>query len=79
MSVDKPISVSDSQLAAILRAAAPLRRQDVEDYMRMVAEALRTRPMIGDGDVYRAVEAAQRKYFDPPSVAGLSGAPKYDR
>jgi hypothetical protein len=79
MSVDKPISVSESQLAAILRAAAPLRRQDVEDYMRMVAEELRARPMMGDGDVYRAVEAAQRKYFDPPSFGGLSGLPKYGR
>src|SRR5262245_15052227 len=29
MSVDKSISVSESQMAAILRAAAPLRRQDV--------------------------------------------------
>ena len=76
---DKPISVSDSQLTAIVRAAAPLRRQDVEDYMRMVADQLRARPMIGDGDVYRAVEVAQRKYFDPPSFGGLSGATKYDR
>ena len=79
MSVDKPISVSESQLAAILRAAAPLRQQDVEDYMRMVAEQLRARPMIGDGDVYRAVEAAQRKYFDPPSLGGLTSVPKYGR
>jgi len=79
MSVDKPISLSESQMAAILRAAAPLRRQDVEDYMRMVAEELRARPMMGDGDVYRAVEAAQRKYFDPPSFGGLSGLPKYGR
>ena len=79
MSVDKPISVSESQLAAILRAAAPLRQQDVEDYMRMVAEQLRARPMIGDGDVYRAVEVAQRKYFDPPSFGGLTGVPKYGR
>jgi len=79
MSVDKSISVSESQMAAILRAAAPLRRQDVEDYMRMVAEELRARPMIGDGDVYRAVEAAQRKYFDPPEFGGLTGLPKYGR
>jgi len=79
MSVDKPISVSEPQLAAILRAAAPLRRQDVEDYMRMVAEQLRARPTIGDGDVYRAVGAAQRKYFDPPSFGGLACAPKYGR
>jgi hypothetical protein len=43
MSVDESISASDSQLAAILRAAAPLCWQDVEDYMRMVAEQLRAR------------------------------------
>ena len=79
MSVDKPLSVSETQLAAILRAAAPLRQQDVEDYMRMVAEQLRALPMIGDGDVYRAVEVAQRKYFDPPSFGGLAGVPKYGR
>ena len=79
MSVDESISVSESQLASILRAAAPLRQQDVEDYMRMVAEQLRARPMIGDGDVYRAVEAAQHKYFDPPAFGGLTCAPKYGR
>jgi hypothetical protein len=62
----KPIPLSDAQFAAVMAAAAPLQRQDVEGYLELVAEQLRARPIIGDGDVHRAVEVAQR-------------ASKYDR
>jgi hypothetical protein len=56
----KPIPLSDAQFAAVMAAAAPLSRQDVEGYLELVAEQLRARPIIGDGDVHRAVAVAQR-------------------
>jgi hypothetical protein len=77
MSVDK-ISLSESQMAAVLRAAAPLRREDVENYMQLVAEQLRACPVIGDGNVHRAIEVAQRRYLEPPVLEGHYGTTKYD-
>jgi hypothetical protein len=74
----KPIPLSDAQFAAVMAAAAPLQRQDVEGYLELVAEQLRARPMIGDGDVHRAVELAQRAFFTPPLDTHL-GVSKYDR
>jgi hypothetical protein len=79
MSVDKPVSLSDSQMTAVLRCAAPLHREDVAGYLRLVAEQLHARQMIGDGDVYRAIEVAQREYFQPPALEHNSGVIKYGR
>jgi hypothetical protein len=78
MSVDKPVSLSESQMAAVFRCAAPLRREDVASYLHLVAEQLRARPMIGDGDVYRAIGVAQREYFQPPLLEHF-GVIKYGR
>jgi Holliday junction resolvase RusA-like endonuclease len=65
-------------MAAVLRAAAPLHRKDVDNYMQSVADALRAAVDIGDGTVYRAAEAGQRKYFEPP-FEGFTGVIKYGR
>jgi hypothetical protein len=59
-----PIALSDSQLDAIVRAAAPLAPADRAKFLEAVAEALRGR-VIGDGTVYLAIAEAQRKYFAP--------------
>jgi hypothetical protein len=79
MSVDNQVSLSESQMAAVLRCAAPLRREDVANYMQSIAEQLRTRQSVGDGDVYRAIEVAQRKYFQPPMLEYNCGVIKYGR
>jgi hypothetical protein len=74
----KPIPLSDAQFAAVMAAATPLPRQDVEGYLQLVAEQLRARTMIGDGDVHRAIAIAQRAFFTPPLDTHL-GVSKYDR
>jgi hypothetical protein len=74
----KPIPLSDAQFAAVMAGAAPLPRQDVQGYLELVAEQLRARPIIGDGDVHRAVEVAQKAFFTPPLDSHL-GISKYDR
>ena len=74
----KPIPLSDAQFAAVMAAAAPLQLQDVEAYLELVAEQLRARPTIGDGDVHRAVAIARRAFFTPPLDTHL-GVSKYDR
>jgi hypothetical protein len=66
-------------MSAVLSAAAPLQRRDVEGYLQCVAEQLRARPMIGDGDVHRAIEIAQRRFFEPPVLDSAAGITKYNR
>jgi hypothetical protein len=75
----KPIRLTDSQLAQILQCATPLPRQDVQGYLELVAEQLRGRSIIGDGDVHRAVEIAQRAFFTPPALDTRLGVSKYNR
>jgi hypothetical protein len=75
----KSIPVSDAQMSSILRGALPLRRQDLDAYLNLVAEALgRGQAPPGDGDVHRAIMLAQRAYFDPPHLETHRGISKYD-
>jgi hypothetical protein len=63
-----PIRLTDSQLDAVLAAARPLRVADRDAFLQDVAAALQGRSEIGDGDIHRAVQAAQRKFWDPPQL-----------
>jgi hypothetical protein len=74
-----PIAVSDSQLVAIFTAARPLARGDVEGFLEAVAEQLRGRAIVGDGDVHRAVMVAQKLFFVPPTDSHRHMTGKYDR
>jgi hypothetical protein len=66
-------------LHKFLQCAAPLPRQDVQGYLALVAEQLRARSIIGDGDVHRAVALAQRAFFVPPALDTRLGVSKYSR
>jgi hypothetical protein len=80
MSSCKAIPVSDAQLTAILRGATPLRRQDFDAYLALVAEMLnRGQAPPGDGDVFRAIRLAQGTYLDPPHLETHLGISKYGR
>jgi hypothetical protein len=74
-----PIAISDSQLAAIFTAARPLPRDDVEAFLAAVAEQLRGRTIVGDGDVHRACVLAQKLFFVPPTDSHRHLTGKYDR
>jgi hypothetical protein len=63
-----PIPLTDEQLDAIFCAARPLRVADRDAFLQDVAAALQGRQEIGDGDIHRAVQAAQRKFWDPPQL-----------
>jgi hypothetical protein len=80
MSSSKSVCVSDSQMASILRGALPLRRQDFDAYLALVAEVLnRGQAPPGDGDVFRAIRLAQGTYLDPPHLETHLGVSKYAR
>jgi hypothetical protein len=63
-----PIRLTDAQLSAVFEAAHPLAVQDRDAFLQAVAEVLQGRQEIGDGDVHRAVMAAQRRFYDPPEL-----------
>ena len=67
--MQQPLALTDDQLTAILHGAQPLRPHDRDDFLREVANALaNSGGPVGDGDVNRAIRAAQRKFFDPPQL-----------
>ena len=67
--MQRPLALTDDQLTAVFHGAQPLRPQDRDDYLRAVANALANGGgPVGDGDVNRAIRAAQKKFFDPPQL-----------
>jgi hypothetical protein len=67
-----PLSLSDSELQAILAACKPLQPRDRDAFLRDVANEIAALPMRGDGAVHRAIAVAQRRHWDPPHL-GTSG------
>jgi hypothetical protein len=65
-----PISLSDDQLSAVMRAAAAILPADRDPFLRALAHRLRGEP-IGDGVVYRAIrELMQGGFFKAPRLEG---------
>src|SRR5215472_9526071 len=72
-----PLPLTDEQLDAVMRAAAPLQPRDRDPFLRDVANALQGHE-IGPGLLHRIVCECQRKYWDPP-IDGTAGVGKYGR
>jgi hypothetical protein len=60
------ITLSDSELAAIVDAARPLQPRDRDQFLRDVAAELGRYELLGPGIVGRVVARTQRKYFVAP-------------
>jgi hypothetical protein len=60
-----PLRLTDEQLTAVYRAAAPLYIHDRGAFLQAVADALQGQEL-GDGAVFRAIAAAQKRFYDPP-------------
>jgi hypothetical protein len=61
-----PLSLSDAQMDAVMRAAQPLSPADRADCLQAVADLLQGVRQPGDGDVFRAGREAQRRFLIPP-------------
>jgi hypothetical protein len=73
-----PLALSDDDLSAIMRAAAPLQVHQRDSFLRDIAIELSKLPAIGPGAVYRVIVDLQRKHFDAPHFrSGPAG--KYAR
>jgi hypothetical protein len=63
-----PISLTDSELTAIMDACRPLAPHARDQFLRRVAEAIVALPERGDGAVARAIRSVWRDYFDAPDL-----------
>jgi hypothetical protein len=70
------LHLSDNQLDQVFRAARPLRVRDRDAFLQAVADGLRGKT-IGDGEVFRAVRDAQRRFHDAPQFERGFGVGKY--
>jgi len=66
--MSQPISLTDSELTAIMNAAQPLHPVDRDRFLRAVAEAITALPEIGPGSVHRAITELQKRYFVAPDL-----------
>jgi hypothetical protein len=72
-----PLSLSDSELAAIMDACRPLQPCDRDRFLKDIAAELAALPMLGDGAVHRAIAVVQRRHFDPPDLRAAERGGKY--
>ena len=67
----QPLSLTDDQMAAVMRAARALQLPDRDPFLRALAHRLRGE-VIGDGLLHRVMKELLRPgggFFHPPSVA----------
>jgi hypothetical protein len=63
-----PISLTDSELTAVMDAARPLQPADRDRFLRQIAEAIVAMPERGPGAIHRAIRSVWREYFDVPDL-----------
>jgi hypothetical protein len=72
-----PISLSDSELTAVMAAARPLAPRDRDKFLRHIASVIAAMPERGDGAIHRAIKAVWRQHFDAPDLRAESRSRAY--
>jgi hypothetical protein len=71
------LSLSDSQITAVMAAAKVLAPPDRSAFLELLAQELATQRVngaeLGDGAVYRVVRELQRRFWDPPHPGTYGG------
>jgi hypothetical protein len=62
----RPLALSDAEYAAVMQAAQPLQPHRRGDFLEALANELRTCGELGDGKIYRAIAAVQKRFWDAP-------------
>jgi hypothetical protein len=66
----EPLSLSDQQMSAVMRACEPILPPDRSAFLSALATLLRGEIQpLGDGVLFRAIRSLQREFFRPPSVS----------
>jgi hypothetical protein len=63
-----PISLTDSELTAVMDAARPLQPRDRDRFLKAVAQAIADLPEVGPGSVHRAIASVWGQHFDAPDL-----------
>ena len=63
-----PISLTDSELEAIMTAARPLQVHQRDAFLRDIATELAALPVIGNGVLHRIITTVQRRHFNVPDL-----------
>jgi hypothetical protein len=58
-----PIGLTDEQMSMVYSASAPLEPRARSAFLAELANALRGRGEIGDGELHQVIRETQRKYF----------------
>ena len=69
-----PLRLSDSELDAVMRAAAPIEPASRGAFLEAVAARLARTSELGEGVVFRICAELQRQYFSAPSFNVDNGA-----
>jgi hypothetical protein len=71
------IKLTDSELDAVMTAAAPLDVRVRDAFLQQVANELARCDEVGPGVVHRVCADAQRQFFDAPDLSRAAGSSKY--
>jgi hypothetical protein len=63
------LALTDSQMDAVLRAAAPLDVDQRGAFLEAIAAELRQHAEIGDGTIDSAIRQTQGRFFKPPDLS----------
>jgi hypothetical protein len=76
----QPLVLTEDELSRIFQAAMPIALDRRDAFLEQVAGLLRgcTGP-IGPGTVHRAIEQAQRQFFDAPALQQTKTSSRWDR
>jgi len=67
-----PISLSDSELEAVMAAARQLQRHQRDGFLQHIAQIIGAMPERGDGAIHRAIASIWRQHFDAPNLRSES-------
>jgi hypothetical protein len=62
----RPLALSDAEYAAVMRAAQPLQPHRRGNFLEALAKELSTCGELGEGKIYRAIAAVQKRFWDAP-------------
>ena len=74
---NSPLNVTDEQMTTIYRASDVLLAPDRPAFLAALADRLRAEPIVGDGNIGRAIRELQRQYLRPP-LKTEAHAPKHE-
>jgi len=66
--MSQPISLTDSELTAIMSAARPLAPRDRDKFLRHIASVIAAMPERGDGAIHRAIASVWQQHFVAPDL-----------